>query len=149
MKPINRRQVIEHALQIAELVNRYIPRAIEKGDVGAEGLIASMADVLDQIRSYLASPDSMSQEQMRRIAASADSLFQEYTRRRRSWQPSKKDADQMPPEEIGEGDDQEGSDDEAAEEDESPATMSLKKAIRRRLRGTDSARAFWDALGYR
>jgi hypothetical protein len=139
---LNRRATIVRALEVAELVDRYIPRAIQKDDDFGSGLMSGMASVLEDVRGAMAAPDNTTQESLRRLAARSSLLLEEY-QRRMLGRPSKKN--DMPNAEIGEGDEQEESDDE----DDSPATMSLKKAIRRRLRGTDSARAFWQSLGYK
>jgi hypothetical protein len=139
---LNHRATIEHALQVAELVDRYIPRAIQKDDDAGLTLMASMVDVLENVRGYLAAPDSMSQEEMRKIAASAHLLLQEYERR--TGRRTRKTAVDIPAEEIGEGDDQEESDDEDA-----PAVESLSKFVRGRLQGKLSERAWWQSLGYK
>jgi hypothetical protein len=149
MKPINRRQVIEHALEVAELVNKYIPTSIEKDDDSGEGLLVEMASVLEEVKGAMAAPDNTTQESLRRIAAKASGLLEEYTRRRGSWKPSKKDSANIPPEEVGEADDQEESDEEASEDDESPVEADLKKSVRRRLQGRLNERAWWQSLGYK
>jgi hypothetical protein len=144
---LNRRETIKKALRVAELIDRYIPTAFEKDEDLGEGLLAEMADVLEEVRGAMAAPDNTTQESLRRLAAKASGLLEEYTRRRRNWKPSKKD--QMPAEEIGEGDDQEEVDEESSEDDESPVEADLKKSVKRRLQGRLNERDWWSRLGYR
>ncbi len=148
MKPINRRSVIEHALEVAELVNEYVyTSAIQKDDDLGAGLMASMADVLEEVKGAMASPDNASQESLRRLAVKASSLLEEY-RRRMPGQGAKKDAGEIPP---AEGDDQEQAEDEPQDSVEMRKDVEqfLDDLVRKRGKGKISEREFWLRLGYR
>jgi hypothetical protein len=51
---MNRRETIEKALRVAELVDAYTPKAFEKDDDLGLGLMAEMADVLEEVRGAMA-----------------------------------------------------------------------------------------------
>jgi hypothetical protein len=142
---LNRRETIEKALRIAELVDRYIPSALEKDDDLGAGLIAGMAEVLEGVRGAMANPDNTTQEELRRLAAKASLLLDEYGRRK---MPATKNAPDAPVEATDEADDEEG-EGESSADDESLVEADLKKSVKRRLEGRMSARAWWNELGYK
>jgi hypothetical protein len=120
---VARGRIIDRALSLSSEVEKAY-RSMKKAgaDDEADGMLASMLELMRSLKDSLAQPESMTQESARQFSAQIDGLIQQFSRR-------------GPVRKTRKGESTEDVEDEADDVEEDDDGDTIQKAVRRRLRG--------------
>jgi hypothetical protein len=150
---VNRRRILEAALRLGDTFEKAYASLKNAGaDDEADAMLSSMLELMRDLKGMLGNPDGSTLEEIRRVAAKVDGYIEQMSARvpGRRIRPSVVSRSAKGDEvEDDENVEEDGDIEEDSPDDDSPETLTLEKAIRKRLRGRIDERKFWQSLNYK